>query len=119
MDATDYQELAGLTAIYPGIGGGSPTAEQIDRFKSKAGLIYVLLGLNGEAGEAAEVVKKYIRDGTLDKDKLKKELGDVAWYLARACGEAGFTLSDVMQTNLDKLNDRKVRGVVSGSGDNR
>jgi NTP pyrophosphatase (non-canonical NTP hydrolase) len=86
--------------------------------------IYPTLGLSGEVGEVAEKVKKIIRDGdgTLtdpDRDKIALELSDVCWYLAVLAFELDYTLEEVMQMNLDKLNSRKERGVLSGSGDNR
>lgn len=119
MNANEYQRLTRETALYPGIGGGTPTPEQIERLVKSIGLVYCSLALNGEAGEAAEVIKKYIRDGKYDPESFKKELGDVAWYLARAAEEAGFTLSEIFEANIQKLKDRKNRGVVQGAGDNR
>ena len=81
---------------------------------------YNLFGLCNEAGEVAGVVKKRKRGDTFDyQDALKKELGDVLWYLARVADKAGLRLSDVAQANLNKLADRKTRGVLQGSGDNR
>lgn len=116
MRLNEYQERAIETAIYPG--KGHPT-----------GLMYVALKMNGEAGEFAEHTGKAIRDenfGVLElklrdtrKDVLVKEVGDVLWYLAAACGEMGITLEDAAQINLDKLASRKERGVLGGSGDNR
>ena len=108
MQANEYQEWSAKTAIYP----------------KDEGLVYVALGLTGEAGEVANVVKKMIRDdnGFLlqeKHDKLTAELGDVMWYLARMCAELGTTLEDVMQQNHDKLEDRLARNVIKGSGDNR
>lgn len=84
--------------------------------------VYTALGLNGEAGEVAEKLKKHYRD-ELDTDftaeLLKKELGDVLWYLSETARHWGFKLSDVAQTNIEKLASRRERGVVGGSGDNR
>lgn len=77
------------------------------------------LGLAGEVGEVMELLKKYVRDGNLDKNLLKKELGDVAFYWARICSAHGFSPSDVLQTNKSKLEDRRARGVQRGSGNER
>jgi len=87
-------------------------------------LPYMALGLAGEAGEVANKVKKIIRDneGQLTeqvKQDLKKELGDVLWYIAGACTVAGLDLQDVADANLAKLFDRKDRDALRGSGDNR
>jgi NTP pyrophosphatase (non-canonical NTP hydrolase) len=108
MKANEYQEWSEKTAIYP----------------KDEGLVYVALGLAGEAGEVANIVKKMIRDdnGFLlqeKHDKLVAEMGDVMWYMARMCAELGTTLEDVMQQNHDKLEDRLARNVIQGSGDNR
>ena len=108
MTFQDYEESAAKTAIYP----------STDR------ITYPTLGLNGEAGEIAEKVKKMIRDdyGVLHsevREELKKEVGDVLWYLAALSHDLGFTLSDAARANLDKLRDRQQRGVLGGSGDNR
>lgn len=77
------------------------------------------LGLVGEAGEFAEKIKKYIRDGKFNVDELVKELGDVFFYLAALSTYLGVDLSMVAEANLAKLQDRQVRGVLQGSGDNR
>jgi MazG nucleotide pyrophosphohydrolase domain. len=99
----EYQDKTRETAIYP---------------EDKA-LEYLVLGLNGEAGEVAEKVKKHIRDGKeLDED-FAKELGDVLWYLVRLVDEMDGDMEEVIQSNLDKLFDRKERGKIQGSGDNR
>jgi NTP pyrophosphatase (non-canonical NTP hydrolase) len=99
----EYQEKTRETAIYP----------------EDEALEYLVLGLNGEAGEVAEKVKKHIRDGKeLDED-FAKELGDVLWYLVRLVDEMDGDMEEVIQSNLDKLFDRKERGKIQGSGDNR
>lgn len=82
-------------------------------------LFIMSIGLAGETGEVMEKIKKYVRDGTLDKEALMKELGDVAFYWARICREFGFKPSDVLEMNIAKLDDRRKRGVQQGSGDNR
>ena len=63
-----------------------------------------LMGLNGEAGEAIDLLKKSIFQGhPLDREHMAKELGDVAWYLAVAADALGYTLEQVLQMNIDKL----------------
>ena len=109
LSPNDYQTAALSTAIYPNQGQN---------------FIYPTLGLAGEVGEVVEKVKKIIRDGdgTLtdpDRDKIALELSDVCWYLAVLAFELDYTLEEIMQMNLDKLNSRKERGVLAGSGDNR
>ena len=109
MDFKTYQKKARLTAQYPNLGQN---------------YIYPTLGLVGEAGEVAEKVKKVIRDknGIFDeesKNGIKKELGDVLWYLSNLCNEFDFHLEDVASQNLVKLKLRAAKGKISGSGDDR
>lgn len=92
-----------------------------DDFKD---LLHWVLGLNGEAGEVAEKVKKIIRDkngeiNEADKAEMAKEIGDVLWYVAVFADHLGLPLHEVAQINLDKLRSRQTRGVLGGSGDNR
>lgn len=103
MNLNDYRFWTRETAIYP---------------RDKA-VEYLSLGLVSEAGEVAGKVKKLIRDGTIDKESLKAEVGDVFWYLARICDEMGWNPYEVILYNKTKLNSRKERGTLSGSGDNR
>lgn len=104
MDFGHYQDQTEKTAVYPP-----------DR-----GLSYTALGLNGEAGEVAEKVKKYLREDDPEYlAELEDELGDVLWYLARVCDELGLDLQDVAGRNVDKLLDRQERDVLTGSGDDR
>jgi NTP pyrophosphatase (non-canonical NTP hydrolase) len=76
-------------------------------------------GLGGETGEVLEKLKKYVRDGTLDLEILKKELGDVLYYLTYIGRAFGFTLDEIIMANVNKLNDRLARGTMRGSGDLR
>tara|TARA_R110001599_G_scaffold2302_1_gene12301 strand:- start:836 stop:1177 length:342 start_codon:yes stop_codon:yes gene_type:complete len=98
-----YENLASETAIFP---------------KEKA-LEYLALGLTSEAGEVAGKVKKLIRDGKGDKKAIASEIGDVLWYCAMLAKETEVPLNDIMKDNLKKLNSRKERGTLAGSGDNR
>lgn len=110
---TEYQLGVDAVAKYPEVGTGSVNA-----------MVYGVLGLNGEAGEVAEKFKKILRDkgGVLtqeDEDEILKEIGDVLWYAAALAAEMGYSLEEVAIRNLNKLNSRKERGVLNGSGDNR
>ena len=91
---------------------------------AKDEFIHLVLGLVGESGEIAEKVKKLVRDNETDLTKLdiedmKKELGDVLWYMAVPANYLGISFDDVAKTNIDKLASRQQRGVIGGSGDNR
>lgn len=71
----------------------------------------VALGLCGESGEVADIVKKHLHQGhPMDREEFKKELGDVAWYLALGATVAGVTLEEVLQANIDKLMGRYPNG---------
>jgi NTP pyrophosphatase (non-canonical NTP hydrolase) len=99
-----YQFLAKSTAIYN------------DKYK----IIYPALGLAGECGEVCEKIKKTLRDNKpLNKEDMMKELSDPMWYIANLAYDLEFTLEDIILTNVNKLQDRKERGVIGGSGDNR
>jgi NTP pyrophosphatase (non-canonical NTP hydrolase) len=70
-----------------------------------------LMGLNGEAGEVIDILKKHLFQGhELDREHVAKELGDVAWYLAVSASAIGCDLEDVMQMNVDKLKKRYPNG---------
>jgi NTP pyrophosphatase (non-canonical NTP hydrolase) len=109
VQLSDYQRRSRVTAVYPDAGSN---------------LTYPALGLCGEAGEAAEKVKKAIRDdgGELTperRDALAAELGDVLWYVAQLATEAGLELDQIARANLEKLLSRRDRAVLQGSGDFR
>jgi NTP pyrophosphatase (non-canonical NTP hydrolase) len=96
MDFKIYQEKASKTALYP------------RRFEN---LEYPTLGLAGEAGEVANIVKKIQRDngGVLNDDfkqRLKDELGDVLWYISACADELGMTLDEIAEYNVEKLAKR-------------
>lgn len=85
-----------------------------------AQLLNGVLGLTGEAGEVSDLIKKGIfHEKGIDLEHLKKELGDCAWYLAMICDACGFTLDDVMQTNIDKLKARYPEGFDTYRANNR
>ena len=101
ITANEYQEKCKATAIYP----------------KKDAIAYLSLGLVSEAGEVAGKVKKNIRDGT--ESNVASEIGDVLWYCAMLANELNANLGKIMEDNLYKLNSRKERGTLAGSGDNR
>lgn len=79
-----------------------------------------LMGLCGEAGEAMDILKKFLFQGhSLDKEHLAKELGDVAWYLAVSSDALGYSLEDIFQMNIDKLKKRYPDGFDANRSINR
>ena len=74
-------------------------------------LINGVMGLCGESGEAIDIVKKHLFHGhPLDREALKKELGDVAWYLAETAYALDIPLEDIMKANIEKLKQRYPEG---------
>lgn len=70
-------------------------------------LLNPVLGMCGESGEIADMLKKHIHQGhPLDTDKICRELGDVLWYIALGCTVLDKTLEEIMQMNIDKLKAR-------------
>lgn len=84
------------------------------RTAGEADIVNGVLGLCGEAGECADLVKKHKFQGhDLDTDHLAKELGDVAWYLAVSAYAIGYDLESVMKMNVEKLRSRYPDGFSS------
>jgi len=78
------------------------------------------LGLGGESGECADLIKKHVGHGhPLDEAKLVKELGDVLWYIATLADELGVSLSEVAERNVAKLKERYPEGFEQGRSLNR
>ena len=97
MEINDYQRLA-MTTLNPAL-------------DKKDVLINSVMGLCGESGEAIDIVKKWLAQGhELDRARLAKELGDVAWYLAEAATALDIPLEDILRANLDKLKARYPEG---------
>ena len=106
MRVDDYQREA-MTLLNPAL-------------TEKDVLMNALMGLCGESGEAIDVMKKHLFQGhPLDRAKLLKELGDVAWYLAEAATGLGVPLSEILQGNLDKLHARYPQGFDTKRSQNR
>lgn len=97
MTINEYQGLA-MTTLNP-------------ELSKKDVLINGVMGLCGESGEAIDIVKKHLHQGhPLDKEKLAKELGDIAWYLAESAWALDIPLEDILQGNIDKLKKRFPEG---------
>lgn len=99
MNFEEYQSEARQTALYP---------------RRMSNLEYPTLGLAGEAGEVANIVKKIQRDndGVITDEirgKLKDELGDVLWYISACADELGLTMTEIAEYNVGKLAKRHNR----------
>ena len=97
MEINEYQKLA-MTTLNPEL-----TKRDV--------LINSVMGLCGESGEAIDIVKKWMAHGhELDREHLKKELGDIAWYLAEAATALDIPLEKIFQDNIEKLKKRYPEG---------
>ena len=106
MTINEYQKLAMITL--------NPALSQ------KEVLINSVMGLCGESGEAVDIVKKHLFQGhELNKEKLAKELGDIAWYLAEAATALNIPLDTIFQGNIDKLKKRYPEGFDTEKSLNR
>lgn len=113
MKFDEYQELAKEYDFF----------EPNDDLKD-VGFVEKVLGLTGEAGEAADKIKKILRDkdgkvSGKDREAVAKELGDTLWYLAAIARYLMIPLSEVAQGNIDKLESRYQRNKLHGEGDER
>ena len=106
MTVNEYQKLA-MTTLNP-------------ELSKKDVLINSVMGLCGESGEAIDIVKKWLSHGhELDREHLKKELGDIAWYLAEAATALNMDLEEILQANIDKLKKRYPQGFSAADSINR
>ena len=97
MEVNEYQRLA-MTTLNP-------------ELSKKDVLINSVMGLCGEAGEAIDIVKKWMAHGhELDREHLAKELGDIAWYLAEAATALDIPLEEIFRGNIEKLKKRYPEG---------
>lgn len=115
MTLSEYQDFCSTTVIYP--------TTEINGITTMVP-VYPAMLLASEAGEILGKLQKCIRDkqgrmDSLDLEGVMYECGDVLWALAAIANDCGFSLDDVLASNVRKLSDRKNRNKLSGSGDNR
>jgi NTP pyrophosphatase (non-canonical NTP hydrolase) len=115
MELSEYQELSQETAQ----GYADPGGIDAYYYEEMCAL-FLVTAVNGEAGEAAEKVKKYVReDDEAYVDQLHDEIGDVLWYLAQLASLFDMSLDEIAEDNVGKLADRQSRGQITGQGDDR
>ncbi len=106
MEINEYQKLA-MRTLNPEI-------------EKKELILNASMGLCGESGEVIDLVKKHLFQGhDLDEEVLIKELGDVAWYLAEAATALNVDLSEILEKNIKKLENRFPDGFNSNRSINR
>lgn len=120
MDLSEYQRFAKESVVFE----EAIDKLSVDDLRKLLKLAYCALGLTGEAGEVADKVKKIIRDysGQLTPqniEALKAELGDVCWYNVMTAELLGIDGNEILKYNINKLESRRARGKLHGSGDNR
>ena len=105
MNFDEYQELAQRT---------SNTRHYRDKINNG------VMGLNGEAGECIDIVKKWTYQGhSLDVDEFCEELGDVLWYVSECATGVGLRLEDIARKNIEKLRARYPEGFDAERSINR
>jgi NTP pyrophosphatase (non-canonical NTP hydrolase) len=98
MNADKYQKLAARTLI---------KKFNRDITDEEVMILWNVIGVSGEAGELTDMIKKGIFHGHgLDKEKIIKEAGDVLWYISALLKVLGVSLSEAMETNIEKLKAR-------------
>lgn len=128
MDTMEYKRKAmGYLGLIPAF--GAAVSDDLLYFKGSDGhysnlcskrLLEAVMGLNGEAGECQEIVKKAMFHGhVLDEEALLTEAGDVLWYLTELCNELGVGLDDIMKRNLKKLETRYPNGFTHQASQER
>ena len=110
MTLDDYQREAMRTRVRaPG--------ESVDSALDTA---IMALGLAGEAGEVADMIKKMLGHGhAISSHQVRDELGDVLWYVAAVAREFNLSLSDVAEANVEKLLRRYPDGFTHAASVNR
>lgn len=114
MQLNDYQELSKATAKE---WANPDTTGEMDH---KTTALFLATALNGETGELAEKLKKYVReDDPSYLEGAEAEIGDCLWYLAQIASLLDVDFDDVAEDNLEKLLDREERDQILGEGDER
>ena len=124
MNGIEYQNLAMRT------NDGKATTRLLDKTlsditknisqKDTGTILNACLGLSGEVGEFNDMIKKWIfHEKELDEEHLKKECGDIMWYIAMMCHAFGWDLDDIMGMNIEKLKSRYPEGFDIKRANNR
>lgn len=104
MTGSEYQQAALRTCKIPY--DRDPLAEVFPDCWERGAIIHAVSEINSEAGEIAGIIQKIYQGHNFDRDHMKKEIGDVLWGIAELCCALGFSVDDVMETNIEKLRAR-------------
>ena len=121
MTGNEYQKLAMRTNDHQ---ASERVLQKLDDYSQEiddvGGILNASLGLSGEVGELNDMIKKWIfHEKPIDKMHLKKEIGDVCWYIAMMCEAWGFNLEQIMQLNINKLKEQYPEGFDVVRANNR
>ncbi len=112
--------IAGTPLIFRTLSMAEPSQVDCGMSKEYPRILNGLMGLNGEAGEAIDILKKHFFQGhEFDQEHMAKELGDIAWYLAVSADAIGYDLETIFQMNVDKLKARYPDGFDSEHSQHR
>lgn len=96
------------------------TDSKLNEVDDFGGVINGCLGLAGESGEVLDIIKKWVfHEKELDKDHLKKEIGDVMWYVAMLCESFDFNIDEILKINVCKLKSRYPDGFDTEKANHR
>ena len=122
MKGVEYQKLAMRTNDRKGT---ERLASEVAFSKCIAhpdigGIFNACLGLSGEVGEFNDIIKKWVfHEKPIDTEHLKKECGDILWYIAMMCESFGWSMDEIMQMNIEKLKARYPEGFDIQKANNR
>lgn len=120
MEANEYQKLAMRTNDGKATRRLERQILMVDYLYDLGGIFDAALGLSGEVGEFNDLLKKWVfHEKGLDVEHLKKELGDIMWYVAMMCHSFGWELDEILQMNVDKLKARYPEGFDIELANNR
>ena len=122
MNGTEYQTLAMRTNDGKASDRLERTMYDLSRynFPDMGGVLNACLGLSGEVGEFNDMIKKWIfHEKEIDIEHLKKECGDILWYIAMMCHSFNWNMDEIMQMNIDKLKARYPEGFDVDKANNR
>lgn len=131
MTGKEYQELAMRTNDGKSTERLLDKVDMIDFFKQArggrdaenydfGGILNACLGLSGEVGEFNDMIKKWVfHEKELDKEHLKKEIGDVMWYVAMVCESFDFNIDEILKINVCKLKSRYPEGFDTEKANHR
>lgn len=106
MTGNEYQNLAARTIDFKNMDSSDQE-------------YHALFGMSGEIGELHSIYQKYYQGHKDSKEHMKKEVGDLLWFIAEYCTANGWLLEDVMQMNIDKLKARYPEGFDPEKSQNR